>query len=98
MYSIPANAYFRLELYDDALVALLAAYRIDRELGDDELISSDLNTLAAIYLAVQQPQPGIYYIENAIALERKLGRPASLAIRLGMASELYLIKARPTKP
>lgn len=97
MYSIPANAYFRLELYDDALVALLAAYRIDRELGDDELISSDLNTLAAIYLAVQQPQPGIYYIENAIALERKLGRPASLAIRLGMASELYLINGQTDK-
>ncbi len=92
-----ANAYFRLEVYDDALVALLAAYKIDRELGDDKLISSDLNTLAAIYLAVQQPQPSIHYIENAIALERKLGRPASLAIRLGMASELYLINGETDK-
>ena len=92
-----ANAYFRLEVYDEALVALLAAYKIDRELGDDKLISSDLNTLAAIYLAVQQPQPGIHYIENAIALERKLGRPASLAIRLGMASELYLINGETDK-
>ena len=49
------------------------------------------------YLAVQQPQPGIHYIEKAIALERKLGRPASLAIRLGMASELYLINGETDK-
>lgn len=86
-----ANTQFRLDDYDDALVSLLGAYKIDRQLGNDELISNDLNTLAAIYLAVQQPRMGIYHIEKAIALERKLGRPNYLAIRLGMASELYLM-------
>ena len=92
-----ANTQFRLDDYDDALVSLLAAYRIDRKLGDDKLISSDLNTLAAIYLAVQQPVPGIDHIEKAIALERKLGRQNDLAIRLGMASELYLMNSETDK-
>ena len=92
-----ANAQFRLDDYDDALVSLLAAYRIDRKLGDNKLISSDLNTLAAIYLAVQQPIPGIHHIEKAIALERKLGRQNDLAIRLGMACELYLLNSETDK-
>lgn len=86
-----SNIQFRLGYYDQALTLLLQAYSIDKKLGNDELISSDQNSLAAIYLAAQQPEPGINYIEKAIALERKLKRPDRLAIRLGLASELYLM-------
>ena len=86
-----ANANFRLGRYDKALESIITAYHIDKRLGDNELISSDLNTFAVIYLAVQQPQPGISYIEQAIAIERKVGKPDRLAARLGIASELYLM-------
>ena len=85
------NAHYRLANYDKALKSLLEAYRIDLELGDERNISSDLNSLAAIYLAVRQPKPGIKFIEQAIALERKLKRSDRLAMRLGIASELYLM-------
>lgn len=86
-----ANGQYRIGNYDDALKTMLEAYKLDKKLNDPELISSDLNTFAAIYLAVQQPEPGIHYIEKAIQIERQLKRPDRLAIRLGMASELYLI-------
>ncbi len=86
-----ANGQYRIGNYDDALKTMLDAYKLDKKLNDKELISSDLNTFAAIYLAVQQPEPGIRYIEKAIQIERQIKRPDRLAIRLGMASELYLI-------
>lgn len=92
-----ANGQYRIGNYDDALKTMLEAYKIDKKLGNKELISSDLNTFAAIYLAVQQPEPGIHYIEKAIAIERALNRPDRLAIRLGMASELYLLNNQTDK-
>ncbi len=95
--SILANAHFRLGNYDKALEKLLEAYEIDKQMGNTELISSDLNTLAGIFLVVQLPEPGITFIEKAIGIERKLKRPDRLAIRLGMASELYLMNNEPEK-
>ena len=91
LLGIVANAQFRLCLYDNALETLLKAYKIDKKLDEPELISSDLNTLAAICIETKQAQEGIRYIENAIAIERKLKRPERLAIRLGLASELYMM-------
>ena len=89
--SVLSNAHFRLGDYDKSHQYLLEAYHVDTELGNQELISSDLNSLAAIYLAIQQPQAGIRFIEESIAIERRLGRMDRLAIRLGIASELYLM-------
>ena len=91
------NANYRLANYDKAMKSLLEVYKIDLELGNEENISSDLNSLAAIYLAVQQPRPGIKFIEQAIAIERKLKRSDRLAMRLGIASELYLMNHEPDK-
>ena len=97
LMAIIANANFRMGKYDEALKAELVAYQIDKELNDNELISSDLNMLSIIYLAVKQPKPGIHYIEKAIAIERKRQRPNKLASRLGIASELYLLNNEPDK-
>lgn len=91
LLGIVANTQFRIGNYDEALKTQIAAYQIDKKLGEDDLISSDLNSFAAIYLAAKQPIPGIKCIEEAIALERKLNRPERIAIRLGLASELYLL-------
>lgn len=95
--NVLANSHFRLGNYDKALEKLLEAYNIDKQTGNTELISNDLNTLAGIYLIVQLPVPGIQFIEKAIAIERKLKRPHHLAIRLGMASQLYLMNNEPEK-
>lgn len=86
-----SNAHYRLGAIDKSLMTLLEAHKVDVELGDQKLISSDLNSLAAIYLAVQQPEPGIKFIEKAISIERKLKRPDRLAIRLSLAAELYMM-------
>ena len=83
--------------YDEALKAELVAYQIDKELNDNELISSDLNMLSIIYLAVKHPKPGIHYIEKAIAIERKSQQSNKLASRLAIASELYLLNNEPDK-
>ena len=63
----------------------------------NELISSDLNMLSIIYLAVKHPKPGIHYIEKAIAIERKSQQSNKLASRLAIASELYLLNNEPDK-
>lgn len=91
LLGIVANTQFRLGIYDEALKYQLEAYKIDKKMGEEDLISCDLNSFAAIYLAVKQPASGIKCIEKAIAIERKLDRPNRLAIRLGIASELYLL-------
>lgn len=88
---VVSNAQYHLGQIDASLETLLDAYNVDKQLEDPRLISSDLNSLAAIYLIVQQPGPGIDFIEKAIALERKMKRNDRLAVRLGTAAELYLI-------
>jgi len=88
---IIVNSNFRLGNYDQMLIVLNEVYQLDKKIGDKNLISSDLNTFAAIYVAIEQPAQGIKYIEKAIALERELERRDRLAIRLGTASELYLL-------
>lgn len=97
LMAIIANANFRMGSYDEALKAELVAYQIDKELNDNELISSDLNMLSIIYLAVKHPKPGIHYIEKAIAIERKSQQSNKLASRLAIASELYLLNNEPDK-
>ena len=97
LMAIIANANFRMGNYDEALKAELVAYQIDKELNDNELISSDLNMLSIIYLAVKHPKPGIHYIEKAIAIERKNQQSNKLASRLAIASELYLLNNEPDK-
>lgn len=92
-----ANAHLGLGNYDKALEKLLEAYKIDKQVGSDELICIDLNTLAGLYLIVQLPGPGINFIEKAIAIERKLKRADQLAVRLGLASKLYLMNKQPDK-
>lgn len=92
-----SSAQYRLGDYDGAIMTLMTAYKVDTKLNDPRLVSSDLNLMAAIYLAVEQPQQGIQFIEQAISIERDLKRDDRLAIRLGIASELYLINNEPEK-
>ncbi len=66
------------------------AYRIDLAINDKERLSSDLNNLAGVYLASNDPQSAKYHILKGIDVERHIGRSDKLAIRLGMASEIFI--------
>ena len=94
---VVSNSQFRLGIYDQAIETLNEAYKLDLALDDKKLISSDLSSLAATYLAIELPQKGLPYINKAIDIERQLARRDRLAIRLGIASELYLMNNEPEK-
>ena len=57
--------------------------------GDDDRISSSLNTLAGIYMAGYQAQEAEQYILQAIEHANRVDNPGRKAIILGMASEIY---------
>ena len=58
-------------------------------------MSSSLNNLAGNYLSTDQADQAETYILKAIELERTMNRPEKLAIRLGMASDIYLKQGKP---
>ena len=77
----------------DALDYMQKGLAIDTKLGDRERMGSDLNTITAIYLAMDDAKSAEKYILRAIQLQRAVdaGKPsARLGIELGMASEVYL--------
>ena len=92
VFSVLGISHYRKGYFEVALEYFLKGYDIDKQLGNDENLSSDLNSLASVYLALRQPEEAAAYIDRAIEIERKLNRPEKMAIRLGMASEIYLGK------
>lgn len=62
---------------------------IDRESGNQENISSSLNTIAGLYLIYGDAVTAAEYIDEAIVIEEKIGTGLHLAIRYGVASEIY---------
>lgn len=73
-----------------ALEYMKRCYEIDLKHGDKANISSSLNNLASLYLALRQPEGGLEFAEKAVAIERELKRDDKLASRLGISSELHL--------
>ncbi len=92
VFSVLGIAHYRKGYFEVALQYFRKGYDIDKQLDNDENMSSDLNNLSSVYLALRQPDAAAVYIERAIELERKLDQPERMAIRLGMASEIYLAK------
>ena len=62
---------------------------IDLRSGDDDRISSSMNTVAGIYMAGYQAQEAEQYILGALEHSAKVDNPARRAVILGMASEIY---------
>ena len=81
--------YVRLGDFDQAAAYTKQCLDIDMRSGDDDRISSSLNTLAGIYMAAYQPKEAEVYIIKAIEHAEKAQNPARKAILLGMASEIY---------
>lgn len=63
--------------------------KMDMKSGDDDRISSSMNTVAGIYMAGYQAKEAERYILGAIAHSAKVNNPARRAVILGMASEIY---------
>ena len=62
---------------------------IDMKSGDDDRISSSMNTVAGIYMAGYQAKEAEQYILGALEHAEKVDNPARKAVLLGMASEVY---------
>lgn len=62
---------------------------IDIKSGDDDRISSSMNTVAGIYMAAYQAKEAEQYILGALEHAQKANNPARQAVILGMASEIY---------
>ena len=62
---------------------------IDMKNGDDDRISSSMNTVAGIYMAGYQAKEAEQYILGALEHAGKVNNPARKAVILGMASEIY---------
>ncbi|MCC8114129.1 MAG: helix-turn-helix domain-containing protein [Bacteroidales bacterium] len=75
-----------------ALLATQECYKLNQELQNKEALSSDLNNLAFISLALGEKERARSYIDRAIEVETSLKRKDTgpLAIRYGTASEVYM--------
>ena len=62
---------------------------IDMKSGDEDRISSSMNTVAGIYMAGYQSKEAEQYILQALQHAEKAKNPARKAVILGMASEIY---------
>lgn len=81
--------YFRLSNYQKALEYAKKCLEIGREQKDISRISYSLNTLTGICLASRQPAQGEQYILEAIRLCEQEKDSLKLAVRCGMAAEIY---------
>ena len=87
--SIVSILHFRRSDYPKAMEYAERTLEIAREQKDISRISTSLNTLAGICLASRQPAQGEAYILEAIHLCEQGKDSLKLAIRCGMAAEIY---------
>ncbi len=87
--NILSIAYFRKSDYHKSLEYARATLALGRELKDDIRVSGSLNTLAGICLASKQPAEGEKYILEAIRICERQKDSLKLAVRCGMAAEIY---------
>lgn len=88
--SMLSIAYFRIGAFTPAWDAQYECYQLDLASGDAGNISSSLNTLAGICLAMENYDEGERLIKEAIGYEESLGQTEALAVRYGMASDILL--------
>lgn len=89
-----SECYWRMGEFDNSIVTILEALRIDSLMGNEEHLSSDYHNLSTFYLNKRDVDNRYKrlakdYIDKAIALERKLNRHEKLTIRYGIACEIY---------
>ena len=90
-------AYMRMGDFKRAAHYAKQCLEIDMRSGDDDRISSSMNTLAGIYMAAYQPREAEKYILQALQHADKANNPPRKAVLLGMASEIYHTLAQDDK-
>ena len=90
-------AYMRMGDFKRAAQYAKQCLEIDMRSGDDDRISSSMNTLAGIYMAAYQPHEAEKYILQALQHADKANNPPRKAVLLGMASEIYHTLAQDDK-
>lgn len=84
-----AISYIRLGDYNHAAQYAQRCYELDVQSGDQDCISSSLNTLANIYMAANRPEEAEGYVLKGIDACLKVDNPERLAVLYGTASEIY---------
>lgn len=79
----------RLSDYTAAAEYAKQCYALDEQTGDPDIMSSSLNTLAAIYMGANQPKEAEQYVLKGIEMAEKANNPKRMAILQAMASEVY---------
>lgn len=92
VFSHLSACYMRISMTDSALSNAFAGLHIDEKQNDHERLSSSYNNLAGIFLGCERPQEAKTFILKAINIENDIQpeRPTTLAIRYGIAAEVYL--------
>lgn len=90
-------AYVRMGDFKRAAHYAKQCLEIDMRSGDDDRISSSMNTVAGIYMAAYQPHEAEKYILQALEHADKANNPPRKAVLLGMASEIYHTLAKDDK-
>lgn len=90
-------AYMRMGDFKRAAYYAKQCLEIDMRSGDDDRISSSMNTVAGIYMAAYQPHEAEKYILQALQHADKANNPPRKAVLLGMASEIYHTLAQDDK-
>lgn len=97
VYSLKSAFYHRMGQVHKALECTEACYNLNIESGNREMLSSDLNNLAVLSLAMKDAPRARGYIDRSIEIEETLEREHLLAIRYGTASEVYFKLDLPEK-
>lgn len=81
--------YVRLSNFQQAAHYAKESVEMELKGGDDDRISSSMNTLAGIYMAGYQAKEAEQIILQAMEHAEKVDNPSRKAVILGMASEIY---------
>ena len=79
----------RLSDYDEAAKYAKECYLLDEKTGDPDVMSSSLNTLAAIYMGANRLKEAEEYVLRGIEQAKKANNPGRMAVLQAMASEVY---------
>ena len=82
----------RLSDYKTAAKYAKECYALDEQSGDPDVMSSSLNTLAAIYMGATLPNEAEQYVLKGIEMAEKANNPHRMAVLQAMASEIYHAK------
>lgn len=88
-YSTMLCCYQRLGLIDSAIHVAKIQLELNRQMGDNQMLSNDFNNIAYIYLADNRPEEAKEFIESAIEYEKKVEGQPRLSTRYGIAGEVY---------